>query len=66
MTPRCKDCGAEIVSGEVVESKLHVGERSVIEVRCQLCAEAYAWALWPEELYGPFRPRLTAHRPGRA
>jgi RNase P subunit RPR2 len=50
---RCKACGAEIIYGDPHEMRVTEHGITRVEIRCQSCADDYAWWLWPED-WGPF------------
>jgi RNase P subunit RPR2 len=52
VSPKCDDCGAEIVYGKPHKMRETVGSSTTIVTQCQECAEYFAWACWPED-YGP-------------
>jgi len=64
---RCIDCGGELIAGaKLCETTVSENGVERVERRCEHCAEEYARALWPEETFGPYPIKTSAHNPGRA
>jgi hypothetical protein len=63
VTERCDDCGAEIVFGEPHKMKDTRNGVTRMVTQCEECADAFAWAHWPED-WGPYP--YPKHKAGNA